>query len=405
MKRLTPLTLIALTLGCRPATEEQAAAPPPPEVTVAPVVARAVIDYDTFTGRLEAAETVEVHARVRGYLNAVKFTDGQEVKAGDLLFEIDPRPFKAALDNAEGQKALWEARRDRAQSDVTRYEGLVPTGAASAQDLDKARAELGEAVAAIQSADANIEQAQLDLEFASITAPIDGQMGRALVTKGNLIQAGLGQAGLLTTIVSLDPIYVYFSVDERALLRFRDRDRASRGENAVQPAISNLKIPLYLGLSNDNGFPHEGVIDFADNRVDSSTGTIQVRGTFDNAKRLFKPGLFARVRIPTSEQYQAVLVSELALGTDQGRKYVYVIDDQRVAQKRFVELGPVQDDGLQVVTKGLKAGETIVVNGLQRVRPGKPVTAVAGEMPTFGVAASEPPAGGQPVADQERRSE
>jgi len=378
------LGLVTLA-GCRQESQPQTAAPPPPEVTIAQVVERAVIDYEVFTGRLESAENVEIRARVRGYLTQVNFTDGDEVKTGTLLFEIDPRPFEAQLSFAEGQKAQWLAKRDKAQSDVSRYESLVPTGAASAQDLDKARAELGEAVAAIQSAEASIAQARLDLEFSKITAPIDGQLGRALITKGNLVQSGAGPDALLTTMVSLEPMYAYFDVDERSMLRFRERGRATQPEGAAQPAVASLKIPVYLALSNDDGFPFEGVMDFADNRVDSNTGTIRVRGTFDNSKRILKPGLFARVRIPVSDQYQALLVTELAFGVDQGHKFVFVVDDKGVAEKRFVKLGPTQDDGLQVVTEGLKSGEWIVINGLQRVRPGQPVTPQRAAMPVFGV--------------------
>jgi RND family efflux transporter MFP subunit len=325
----------------------------------------------------------------------VHFADGEEVKAGTLLFEIDPRTFEAELKNAEGQKAQWLAKRDKAQADVTRYEGLVPTGAASAQDLDKARAELGEAVAAISSADAEIDRARLDLEFSKITAPIDGQLSRALITKGNLVQAGAGEDALLTTMVSLDPMYAYFDVDERSMLRFRERHRATLAEGEVLPTAAQLKIPVLLGLANEDGFPHTGVIDFADNRVDPSTGTVQTRGTFDNARRVFRPGLFARVRIPVSEPYPALLVSELALGTDQGQKYVLVVNDQNLVEKQFVKPGPLQDDGLRVILEGLKAGESIVVNGLQRARPGKPVAPQRQPMPSRLVKSASPAEAGR----------
>jgi RND family efflux transporter MFP subunit len=329
---------------------------------------------------MDAAESVEIRARVSGYVNEVYFADGQEVKAGTLLFQIDPRTFEADLKNTEGQKAQWLAKRDRAKADVTRYEGLVPSGAASAQDLDQARAELGEAIAAIQSADATIERARLNLEFSRIAAPIDGQVGEALITKGNLIQAGAGD-GVLTTIVSLDPIYVYFEVDERTLLRFRERRRNSEGDDIAPSTVADLKIPVQLGLVNEKGFPHTGVIDFADNRVNPETGTVRIRGEFDNAKRVYKPGLFARVRIPISEPYQGLLVSETAIGTDQSQKFVLVVSDQGVVEKRFVKTGPLQDDGLRVIGEGLKSGEWIVVNGLQRARPGKPVAPQRGDMP------------------------
>lgn len=376
--------------GCRESTGTAAPAPKPPEVTISQVVQRSVVDQEEFTGRMEAVESVEVRARVRGYLNSVHFKDGQEVKAGDLLFEIDPRTFEAEVKNAEGQKEQWIAKRDKAKADVTRYEGLVPTGAASAQDLDKARAELGEAVAAIASSDATIDRAKLDLEFSKITAPIDGQVGQALITKGNLVQSGPGADALLTTIVTVNPMYVYFGVNERTLLRFRARARATQPAGGSDPSVSDLKIPVQLSLATEDDFQHKGVIDFADNRVDSSTGTIRVRAVFDNARRVFKPGLFARVRVPTSSSYQALLVAQTAVGTDQGQKYVLVVDDKGVVERRFVKLGSLQDDGLQVISDGLQGSEWIVVNGLQRARPGKPVTPQKAEMPTFRRAAPQP---------------
>ncbi len=384
----------SLALSCTKNPEAPAEAPKPPEVTISKVVERAVVDHEEFTGRMDAGETVEVRARVSGYLHEVHFTDGQEVKAGAPLFQIDPRTFQADVKNTEGQKAQWLAKRDKAKADVTRYEGLVPTGAASAQDLDSARAELGEAVAAIQSADAAIERAKLNLEFSKIVAPIDGQVGEALITKGNLIQAGSGEDSLLTTIVSLDPIYVYFDIDERTILRFRERHRTARPAGDSLPTVEQLKIPVLLGLATEDGFPHRGVIDFADNRVDPATGTVRTRGAFENAKRTFKPGFFARVRVPISDSYQALLVSEPALGTDQGQKFVLVVNDQNLVEKRFVKPGPLQDDGLRVVLAGLESGESIVVNGVQRARPGKPVTPQRAEMPVVQVGEVAP----QPAA-------
>lgn len=377
--------------GCGAGEKAQQAAPPPPEVRVSQVVSRDVTDYGEYTGRLEAAETVEVRARVNGYLTEIHFTDGQEVKQGDLLFQIDPRPFQAALDNAIGQKAQWEAKLAQAKADVGRYEKLVPTGAATAQDLDKAKANMGEAVAAIQSAEATIERAKLDLEFARIVAPLGGQISRSMFSKGNLIRA---DSDLLTTIVSLDPIYVYFNIDERGLLQFRERERAAMPANATQPDVRTLKIPLFIGLANEEGYPHEGVIDFADNRIDPSTGTIRVRGTFDNSKRIFKPGFFARVRVPAGGAVRSLLVSDRAVGTDQNQKFVYVVDENNTAQYRVVKLGRLEDDGLRVIAAGLQPGDWVIVTGLQRARPGKPVTPQRVEMPRAGV-----PADSRPAAD------
>lgn len=387
-------------LACKPPQQQAPPPPKPPEVTISQVVERSVTDFEDFTGRLEATETVEIHARVRGYLNAVHFTDGQEVKTGTPLFDIDPRTYEAELKNAEGLKAQWMAKRDKAKADVARYEGLVPTGAASAQDLDKARAELGEAIAAIQSAEAAIDHAKLDLEFAKITAPIDGQVGRALITKGNLVQTGVGQDSLLTTIVSLDPMYVYFDVDERTLLRFRERHRTTTGESRAPESVADLKVPLQMGLADESGFSYHGYMNFADNRVDETTGTIRVRGTFDNSKRIFKPGLFARVRLACTEPYPAVLVADAAIGTDQGTKYVLTVNDQNTVERRLVKLGPLQDDGLRVVTDGLKSGEWIITNGIQRARAGKPVTPQKADMPSRQVKSTKSPAVTKPVTTQ-----
>lgn len=372
------LILVAVLSGCGADEKSKPATAPPPEVTVSQVVSRDVTDFAEYTGRTDAVATVDIRARVTGYLTEVKFTDGQEVKAGDLLFQIDPRPFQAALENAQGQKAQWVAKLAQAKADVQRYEKLVPTGAATQQDLDKATANMGEATAAIQSAEAAIDRAQLDLEFARITAPISGRISRAQITPGNLVR---GDNELLTTIVALDPIYVYFDVNERDLLRFQARGRAARGAAASQPDVRTQKIPVQLGLASEPGYPHEGLIDFADNRVNPATGTVRLRGTFDNAKRIFSPGLFARVRVPISDSYRAVLVAERAIGIDQGVRYVLSVDDKNIVTRQFVELGPLQDDGLRVITSGLKPDEWLVVNGLQRARPGKPVTPQRAEMP------------------------
>lgn len=370
--------LISILGGCGGEQPPPPAAGAPPDVTVSQVVDREVADSMEFTGRTDAVESVDVRARVSGYLTEVHFTDGQEVREGDLLFQIDPRPFQAALQNAEGQKAQWQAKLARAQADVQRYEKLVPTGAATPQDLDKAVADMKEAAASIQSADAAIDRAKLDVEFSTIRAPISGQISETQITRGNLVR---GDNELLTTIVSLDPIYVYFDVSERDLLRVLQEARAVRLAAASQPGIRSLKMPVYVGLANEEGYPHQGVIDFADNRVDPATGTIRVRGTFDNAARIFRPGLFTRVRVPMGQTRQALLVAERAIGIDQGMKYVLTVDDKGIVQQQFVELGPLQDDGLRVITRGLQSGAWVVVTGLQRARPGKPVTPQRAEMP------------------------
>jgi RND family efflux transporter MFP subunit len=373
-----------LALGCR--REPPAVASlPPPQVSVAAPLEREVVDFDEFTGRIAAVEEVEVRARVRGYLLKVNFTEGAEVKQGDVLFEIDPRPFQAELDAAKGQVAQWEAKLARAEADVTRNERLLPKGAASQKDLDTAIAERGEARAAIQSARAQVERAALDVEFAKVTAPISGRVSRANVTKGNLVNAGGADTTPLTTIVSLDPIYVYFDVDERALLQYQQAARKRIGGSERIPTVKEAKIPVYLGLSTESGFPHEGLVDFANNQVNAQTGTIQLRGVFANANRVFTPGLFARVRVPVSDKYQAVLVPDRAIGTDQGQKYLLAVNDKNVVEYRAVKMGRLHD-GLRVIEEGLKPGELVIVNGIQRARPGLTVDPQRVEVTTLGSA-------------------
>ncbi len=381
--------IAAVMTGCGADEKGRQAALPPPEVIISQVVSREVTNFGEFTGRIDSVETVDVRARVSGYLDKIHFTDGDEVKQGALLFQIDPRPFKASLENARGQKAQWEAKLARAKADVQRYEKLVPSGAATPQDLDKAKADMGEAIAAIQSADATIEQARLDLEFSTIKAPISGRISEAMMTEGNLVR---GDSDLLTTIVSLDPIYVYFNIDERTLLQVAEWRRASLPPAATRPDLRSLEIPVYLGLINEQGYPHKGVIKFADNKVDSSTGTIRVRGTFDNSRRIFYPGMFTRVRVPLTDPAKALLVIDRAIGTDQNQKFVYVVDDQNIAQYRAVKPGRLEDDGLRVVTEGLQPGDWVIVTGLQRARPGKPVNPQRVEMPRSGMRAESRPA-------------
>jgi RND family efflux transporter MFP subunit len=381
--RLSSMLILGILLsGCRSKQEApQAAAPPPPEVAVSQVLDRKVIDYGEFTGRTDASGDVQVQPRVSGYIQKVYFKDGQDVNVGDVLFQIDPRPFEATLKSAEAQKAQWQARLNRAKADLARYQKLAPTGAASAQDVDKAAADLGEAEAGIQASEASIDRAKLDLEFARITAPVSGQTSKAYIKEGNLVQGGGGKEFLLTTIMPMQPINVDFDVDERSLLLFRQRARAATAPGASQPTVEEVRLPVYVGLATEEGYPHQGVIDFSDNQVNASTGTIRLRGKFDNKKRIFKPGLFVRVRVPISEPYAAILVSDRAIGTDQGQKFVYVVNDKNIVEYRPVKLGRLQDDGLRAITEGLKPGEWVIVTGLQRARPDKPVTPRRVEMP------------------------
>ena len=378
-------------LGCH-REPPAVASVPPPSVSVAAPIEREVVDFDEYTGRITAVEEVEVRARVRGYLVNINFTEGAEVKEGDVLFVIDPRPFEADLDAAKGQVAQWEAKLARAEADVARYQRLLPKGAASQKDLDSAISDRGEARAAIQSALAAVKRAALDVEFSKVTAPVSGRVSRASVTRGNLVNAGGGEATLLTKIVSYNPIYVYFDIDERALVQYQQAARKRAGGSERIANVKEAKIPVQLGLAGESGFPHEGVVDFANNQVNSQTGTIQVRGVFANANRIFTPGLFARVRVPTGDKYQAVMVPERAIGTDQGQKYLLTVNDKNVVEYRAVTLGRLHDS-LRVIQEGVKPGELVIVNGIQRARPGLTVTPQRVEAATLGTAtAAAPPA-------------
>jgi RND family efflux transporter MFP subunit len=372
-------SLLLFVAGCGSNAPPVAETPPPP-VTVSQPVAREVIDYDFYTGHVAAVETVDIRARVRGYLTKVNFKDGQLVKPGDLLFEIDPRPYKATLDAAKAQVSSAEAAHKMAKTEFDRSSELIKTAAISQTELETWRAKQGVAAADKLKAEAAVEQAQLDLDFTRIYATIKGKISRPLVTPGNLVNAGGGET-LLTTIVTVDPVYVYFDVDERALMQYRQHFRKRQNESGPEPSIKELKIPIYVGLEGEKGFPHEGVIDFTDNRVNPSTGTIQVRGLLANPKRVLDTGMLARVRVPAGDPHKSLLITERAVGTDQGRRFVYVVNEQNVAERRDVELGRL-NEGLQVVTDGLKPEDWIVVNGIQRVRDGAKVEPKRGSMPS-----------------------
>jgi multidrug efflux system membrane fusion protein len=370
------LLILSIMLGCDTA-KPPIAESPPPAVTVSQPVVREVIDYDDYEGRIAAIPTIEVRARVRGYLDKIHFQDGEIVKKDALLFEIDPRPYKAELEGAEAQKAAAEAAFKLAQATAERDLKLASTGAVSRQELDVSLGKQGVSQAEVRKADAAIARTKLDLDFAKITAPITGKIGRAQVDVGNLVNAGGGET-LLTTITSVDPIYVYFNVDERALLRYRREFRKSKGKQ--MESLKELKIPVEVALEGEEGYPHKGVLDFAENRVDPKTGTIQARGVLPNAKGIIDAGMRARVRVPVSEPYKALLITDRAVGTDQNLKYVYVVDAEHVAKRRDIQLGRIKD-GLRVIEKGLEPGDQVIVNGIQSVRPELKVDPKPSEMP------------------------
>lgn len=358
-----PLLMLALLV----AACEHAAPPPPPKpkVVVSRPLDREVEEWDEYTARLEAKDFVEVRARVSGYLQSIHFKDGAIVQKGDLLFQIDPRPYEAILHRAEGDVAVAKARLQLARTKLERATKLVGREAISQEEADTRAAEARQAEAALEGAGAAVDAAKLDVEFTSIRAPISGRASRKLVTEGNLVTGGASSQGtLLTTIVSLDPIYVYFEADERAFLKYQRL--AQSGE---RPSSRDVHNPVRIGLADEEGYPHDGWMDFVDNQLDPGTGTMIGRAVLPNPYFTLTPGLFARLRLPGRPRYRALLVPDEAIVSDQSRKIVYVVDDQGVAHDRVVRLGSMYG-GLRIVQDGLASGDRIVVSGVQRVRPG-----------------------------------
>jgi RND family efflux transporter MFP subunit len=350
---------------------------PPPSVTVNIPVEKSVTDFVEITGRTAAVETVEVRARVWGYLNKVNFKEGALVKKDDVLFQIDPRTYKAALRQAEGNLAAMEARVKRLGSDFARAQHLLETRAMSREDYDKIVSDRGEATASLQALRAAVQQAELDLEFANVRAPIDGRVSRALVTQGNMVQSGQNGGTLLTTIVSVDPVYVYFDVDELTVLRIQQLMREGKAKSVRD---LDAKLQVTLALANEQDFPHRGTVDFVDNQINSRTGTLRMRGVFGNQDESLAPGLFARVRVPVGDPHQALLVADRAIDSDQGQKIVYVLDKENKVGVRAIRVGAVHD-GLRVIEDGIQRGERVVVNGLQQLRPGITVEPKGAEKP------------------------
>jgi len=369
--RVFAVVLIAGLVAACGTAEQAAPAPPAPEVTVTTPITRDVTDYTEFTGRTVAFESVEVRARVSGALQEMLFRPSQPVRAGDVLFIIEPEPYEAARDIAVATIQQWEAELARAESDLSRLEQALQTEAVSEQEVDKARADVKTAEANLAAARAGLVNAELQLSYTQVKAPISGLVGRNLVDLGNLV--GSGQNTLLTTVNQVDPIYAYFDVSESILLQILGSADVALGEGRA-----GRDSPVFLGLDDETGWPHEGVIDYFDNTVDAGTGTIQVRGNFPNPTRKLFPGLFARIRVPVGEISDAVLVDESTIGTDLGGKFVLVVGGDNVVELRHIELGPLQGDGMRVVLSGLEANERYIVNGLQRARPGLPVTPTAG---------------------------
>lgn len=382
------LAALAFSLGAcgRPA---QPAAPPPPTVTVVQPVARQITEQAEFTARLAAVDYVEIRPRVSGYINEIPFKEGQLVKKGEVLFVIDPRPYEATLAQAKGQLEQAQAQRELAQRNFVRAEELQKTQVSSREDFDTKLTARNQAEAALATAKAAASAAQLNLDFTRITAPVDGRVSRPFVTVGNLVSADSTQ---LTNIVSVDPIYAYADLDERTVLDVRKLIR----EGKLQSARDTPK-PMTLALANETGFPHQGVIDFVDNQIAAATGTLTIRGKFPNADGALLAGMFVRVRIPVSTEYEGLLIPERALISDQGQKFVLVVGPESKVVRKRVQLGQVEA-GLRVVREGLAAEDQVIVEGLLKARPGSPVKPELGDPQKFATEqlASRPP--GQPAA-------
>jgi RND family efflux transporter MFP subunit len=414
---LRALCLLGSLAGALPGCESGSPADvqvPPPPVTVSRPLERTVTDHETFTGRTEAIDAVQVRARVSGYLDKINFQEGADVRQGDVLYEIDPRPYKAQLDQDQATLANARATVTQKEALYRRTVVLVPKGGATREDADVQGGDLKIAEAAVEQAKAKIELSQLNLDWTRVTAPVSGRLSRTLLTRGNLVVA---DSTLLTTIVSLDPMYAYFDVDEQSLLRVQQliregkftssRDRARdpalfavttvgflaepwvfaplSAAAALYPGKTFTVVPVFLRLGNEEGYTHEGYIDFVNNRVDPSTGTLQIRGVLPNPRpavgdRLLTPGLFVRVRVPITAPHKALLVNQRAVGADQGLSFVYVVNDKNEVVRREVTVGE-PEDGLQVIEEGLKPDDRVIVSGVQRVRPGVVVNPTLVDMP------------------------
>lgn len=362
-----PIALAAALLSGCDEQKNQYVPPPPPKVTIAEPVQRPVTLYLEFTGNTQAVNTVQLQARVEGYLAGLHFQEGADVKRGDLVFTIQPEQYQAELQSALAEVQAQQAALDHAETELKRYSRLFEQKAAAATDVDNWRFQRDSAKAALINAQAQVDLAKLNLSYTRVTAPIDGRMGRRLVDPGNLVGAG-GQKTPLADINQIDSIYAYFTVNERDLLRVRKLQRESgAGDYLSRP------IPAYAGLAIDQGYPHEGRIDFAAITVDPTTGTLLLRAVFDNQDRKILPGLFARVRVPVGRQPNAILVPEVALGFDQLGRYVLVVNDKNVVERRGVTTGQ-EEDGMVVIESGLNADERVIVNGLQRAIPGREVS-------------------------------
>jgi RND family efflux transporter MFP subunit len=365
MQRLLALSLVLVALSsCK--RNQQTATPvaPPSPVTVAKPVSTELVEWDEFIGRLQAIDSVEIRARVSGYLEKIHFREGGDVKAGDLLFTIDPRPYQVVVDRTQADVERAQVRLELAKMEAKRAKGLIESKAIAVEEIDQRNQALAEAEASLRSARATLAQAELDLKFTELRSPISGRIGRVIVTQGNLINGGTTNANgtILTTIVSVDPIHCYIDVDEQSSLKYRELRRLGHRASALDE-----QIPAEMALASETGYPHKGVIDFVDNRLDPGTGVIRARAVFPNPGGQMAPGFFARVRIPGSGKYTGLLVHDNAIGSDQGKPFVFVVGGDDVVKHVSVELGPLYE-GLRVIKSGISKDDRIIIEGMALAR-------------------------------------
>jgi len=353
--------LVSLLFGCSKNENPNAKAPPKPVIVASQPVQQEIVEWDEYTGRLQAVESVEIRARVSGYLKRIAFKDGGKVKKGDLLFIVDPRPYIAQLHQASAELDRAKSRLDLARNDVGRAQRLLKEQAISEEEYDTRSKNLVQAAASVESAKATVDIAQLNVDFTEVRAPIPGRISRKLITEGNLVTA---DSTVLATIVSVDPIHVYVDADERSVLKYRRLSIEGKRQSA-----RDFKINVEMALMDEQAFPHHGYIDYVDPEVNPATGTIRARGVFANPDDLLGPGLFARVRVPGSGKYKALLINDRAIAMDQGKQFVMVVTQDNHAEYRPIQTGRLHD-GLRIVTTGLSPEDWVITNGLQFVRPG-----------------------------------
>ncbi len=376
--------LAATACGCAKKAAPMAAAPPPkpPEVVVETPQVGQIIDYEDFTGRTVASTTIDIRARVTGYIHEVNFQEieGRDIERGSVLFEIDPRPYEAEVARAQANLLQAATHLKRVELDYERAKKTVMTRTITQEQFDQVAGDRAEAKAQVDIAQADLDLAKLNLSYTKVKAPISGRVSRTQLDRGNLVRA---DETVLATIVAMDPMYAYFELDERTLLRLRRF--ADEGRISTR---NDRSVPVKMGLADEDNYPRDGIVNYFDNQLDPATGTLQARGLFKNDDRMLAPGMFVRVRLPIGQPYRALLVPEQALGTDQGQKFLYVVDDANKAQYRRVQVGKLQQ-GRRVVLGGITEGDRIVVSGLQRVRPGAevdPQPAAGADPPTSEVA-------------------